>query len=298
MAEGRTILVTGATGKQGGAAARQLLDAGYDVRALTRDPKKESAEELRSLGAEVVEGDLDDRASLERAVEGAYGVFSVQNFWETGYDREVEQGVRMADVAADAGVEHFVYSSVGGAERNTGIPHFDSKYEIEEHVRSLDMPYTTLRPVFFMNNWEADMFKNMVLGGTLAQPLSPDTPFQQIDVDDIGAFVALAFDNPSVWIGRELEIAGDERTMEEIARTFSDVIGRDVNYHQVPWDDFREQAGEEYAVMYRWFEDEGYEADVESLSAEHPDLVAFDDYLVAHGWKDAASIWRAQSMVE
>ncbi len=288
MADSQLILVCGATGKQGGAVARSLLNAGYDVRALTRSPSQERARELADAGAEVVEGDFSDRASLERAAEGVYGVFSVQNFWETGYDAEVEQGVRMADVADEEGVEHFVYSSVGGAERETGIPHFDSKYEIGEHLRSLDMPYTILRPVFFMNNWESDMLKEMVLGGMLAQPLSPDTPFQQIDVDDIGAFATLAFDDRDAWIGREVEIAGDERTMEEIAETFSDVIGRRVTYQQVPWDDFREQAGEEYAVMYRWFEEEGYEADIDSLEKEHPGLTKFDEYLVAHGWKDAA----------
>lgn len=288
MADSKTILVCGATGKQGGAVARRLLDAGYDVRALTRDPSKESARELADAGAEVVNGDFSDRDSLKRAVEGAYGVFSVQNYWETGYDLEVEQGIRMADVAEEAGVEHFVYSSVGGAERNTGLPHFDSKYEIEDHVRSLDLPYTILRPVFFMDNWESDMLRQMVLGGTLAQPLSPDTPFQQIAVDDIGGLATVAFGDPSRWLGRELEIAGDERTMEEIATAFSDVIGLPVKYFQVPWDDFREQAGEEYAEMYEWFEDEGYEADVDSLQDEYPLLTNFDDYLVAHGWTDAA----------
>ena len=288
MPESRTILVCGGTGKQGGAVARKLLSAGYDVRVLTRDPSQENARDLAASGAEVLEGDLDDRSSLKRAVENAYGVFSVQNFWETGYDREVEQGVRMADSAHEAGVDHFVYSSVGGAERATGISHFDSKYEIEEHVRALDMPYTILRPVFFMNNWESDMLKQMVLGGTLAQPLNPETLFQQIDVEDIGAFTELAFSDPDRWIGRELEVAGDERSMEEIAATFGGLIGRPVTYLQVPWDDFREQAGEEYTVMYEWFEDEGYEADVERLKEEHAGLIDFDEYLAAHAWKDAA----------
>lgn len=133
------------------------------------------------------------------------------------------------------------------------------------------------------------MLKQMVLGGTLAQPLNPDTLFQQIDVEDIGAFTELAFTNPDRWIGRELEIAGDERSMEEIAATFGSMTGRTVSYLQVPWDDFREQAGEEYAVMYEWFEDEGYQADVERLRKEHPGLIDFDTYLAAHGWKGAAS---------
>ncbi len=284
MADKKTILVTGATGQQGGAVARNLFGSRFQVRALTRDPEKPAAQELRDKGAEIVEGSFDDPASLEKAVEGVYGVFSVQNFWEVGYDREVEQGIRLADTAAESGVEHFVYSSVGSADQDTGIPHFDSKYEIEQHLHTLDLPVTILRPVFFMNNWESDMMKNMVLSGTLAQPLSPDTRLQQIDVNDVGAFAALAFQDPDEWIGRELDIAGDEPTMLELAEAFSEALGKDVSFFQVPWDDFRAQAGDEYADMYRWFEDVGYHADIEALRREHPGLTKFRQYLRRHGW--------------
>ena len=146
----RLILVCGATGSQGGAVARRLLDRGFRVRALTRDPQKPEAQALADGGAEVVQGDMDDRSSVEEVLEDTYGVLSVQNFWETGYDREVQQGETVADAANAAGVEHFVYSSVGSAHRRTGIPHFESKREVEEHVRELGLPYTILRPVFFM----------------------------------------------------------------------------------------------------------------------------------------------------
>lgn len=176
-----------------------------------------------------------------------------------------------------------------GADRNTGIPHFDSKFEVEQHVRSLDMPYSTLRPVWFMSNWEGEQFKNMILGGTLIQPLSPDTTFQQIAVDDVGAFAVLAFQNPTAWIGREVEIAGDERSMKEVADVFSRTVGRQVTYRQMPWDDFREQAGDEYADMYRWFEDVGYRADVDALRSKHPGLQSFEEYLATQGWKDVAT---------
>src|SRR5918998_36462 len=141
-------------GYTGGAVASSLLDRGFPVRALTRDPGKPEARDLGERGAEVVRGDLDDRSSVDQALEGACGVFSMQNFWEIGYDREVRQGVMLADAAHAADVAHFVYSSVGCAYRETGIPHFDSKWEIEEHVRGLGLPYTILRPVFFMQNWE------------------------------------------------------------------------------------------------------------------------------------------------
>jgi uncharacterized protein YbjT (DUF2867 family) len=147
----RLILVCGATGSQGGAVARSLLDRGFRVRALTREPQKPEAQALADEGAEVVQGDMEDRSAMDQVlVEGIYGVFSVQNFWEAGYDREVEQGKTVADVAKAAGVEHFVYSTVGSAHRQTGIPHFESKWEVEEHVREIGLPYTILRPAFFM----------------------------------------------------------------------------------------------------------------------------------------------------
>jgi uncharacterized protein YbjT (DUF2867 family) len=281
----RVVLVVGATGKQGGAVARSLLDRGFQVRALTRDPHKPEAQALDEQGAEVVQGDMDDRSAMDRALEGAYGVFSMQNFWETGYDGEVQQGKTVADAAKAASVEHFVYSSVGSAHRQTGIPHFESKAEVEEHVREIGLPYTILRPVFFMQNWE--MMGEMVLGGTLPQPLDPDKPFQQVAVEDVGAFAAIAFENPDRWIGREVDLAGDEQTMPEIAETFGHVIGREVSYYQVPWDQFEEQMGKEFTVNYRWFNDVGYEANIAALRQEYPELTTFERYLRSHGWEGA-----------
>jgi uncharacterized protein YbjT (DUF2867 family) len=282
----RLIVVCGATGSQGGAVARSLLDRGFRVRALTRDPHKPEAQALAEQGAEVVQGDMEDRSAMDQVlVEGIYGVFSVQNFWEAGYDREVRQGKIVADAAKMAGVEHFVYSSVGSAHRQTGIPHFESKWEIEEHVRQSGLPYTIFRPVFFMQNWE--WMREYILGGTLAQPLDPDKPFQQVAVEDVGAFATIAFERPEEWIGREVDLAGDEQTMPEIAETFGRVIGKEISYYQVPWDQFEEQMGEEGALMYRWFNEVGYEANIAALRQEYPELTTFERYLRSHGWAGA-----------
>src|SRR5829696_4008349 len=281
----RLFVVAGATGKQGGAVARSLLDRGFRVRALTRDPQKPEAQALADHGAEIVQGDMEDRSSIERALEGAYGIFSVQNYWETGYDGEVQQGKTVADAAKAAGVEHFVYSSVGSAHRQTGIPHFESKWEVENHVRQIGLAYTILRPTAFMQNWE--WTRDMILGGTLAQPFDPDKPFQQVAVEDVGAFAAIAFENPDRWIGREVDLAGDEQSMTEIAETFSRVIGREVSYYQVPWDQFEEQVGEEVTLNSRWMNDVGYEADIAALRQEYPELTTFERYLRSHGWEGA-----------
>ena len=281
----RLILVSGATGNQGSAVARNLLERGFRVQALTRDPEKPAARALAERGAEVVQGDLEDRSSLDPALEGAYGVFSVQNFFEAGYEGEVRQGKMLADAAKEADVSHFIYSSVGSAYRDTGVPHFESKWEVEEHVREISLPYTILRPTGFMQNWE--MMREQILGGTLAQPLDPDKKLQQVAVEDIGAFAAMAFEDPDGWIGREVDLAGDELTMPQMAETFGRVADREVNYYQVPWDQFREMMGEEFTIMLRWFNDVGYEADIAALRKEYPELTTLEQYLRTHGWEGA-----------
>src|SRR5246127_5685047 len=153
MTSNRTILITGVTGKQGGAVARALEGAGFHLRGLTRKPESAQAAELARQGVDIVKGDFDDEASLRRALAGAWGVFAVQNAGEAGVEREETQGKRLATLAREAGVEHFVYTSVGSADKRTGIPHFDNKWRIEETVRGLRFPsHVILRPVFFMEN--------------------------------------------------------------------------------------------------------------------------------------------------
>lgn len=281
----KTILVTGATGKQGGAAARHLLEAGWPIRALTRDPSKPAAAALAGLGAEVVQGDLKDRASMTKAVSGAYGVYGVQDSWEHGTESEVEQGKLLADVAKAAGVEHFVYSSVGGAERGTGIPHFESKWEIEEYIRGLALRATILRPVFFMENLLSPDNHEAILGGTLSLSIHPDTPLQMIAVDDIGAFAAMAFDNPDEWVGKALEIAGDEMTMSQYAEHLTAAVGRPVAFKEFPPLEEMRSINEDWAIMCEWFIQHGYEADIAGLRRLYPPLKDFGAWLKGVTWQ-------------
>ena len=278
----KLILVSGATGRQGGAVARELLARGYRVRGLTRNPDSERAQQLAGLGIEMVRGDFDDMDSLNRAAQGAYGVFSVQNFWEHGKQGEIRQGSNLADAAKQAGVSHFVYTSVANADKNTGIPHFDSKYEIEKYIQSIQLPYTIIRPVSFMENWEYS--RTDIENGIIYGPLSPDTRHQHIAVKDIGRFAAEAFDNPDEWLGVSLDIAGDEADQIGIARTFSRVTGKDVKYVQVPWEEYEEQQGEEMTIMEKWFENTGYSVDVVDLRNNHPWLSSLEQYLKENDW--------------
>lgn len=284
----QTILVTGATGNQGGAVARQLLQRGnFAVRAFVRDPNKPAAQALQQAGAELVAGDFSDRASLDRALQGARGVFSLQTFLkEGGLEAEIRDGKTVADAASSAGVQHFVYSSVGSAERNTGIPHFDSKFQVEEYIRSLGLPYTILRPVFFFYNYAS--MRTMVEQGTLPQPFSPETKLQQLSEEDYGAMVAEVFDRPADFISREIEVASVEMTMPEIAAAFGQVLGKSVTYQQIPFEAFEQQAGEEVTIMYRWFERVGYAADLAQLQREFPAPTDFESYLRDHDWAKPA----------
>jgi len=288
----KKIFVTGATGQQGGAVSRHLLkQPGFTVRALTRDTTKPQARALAEAGAELIQGDLSDPSSYERALEGAYGVFSVQTSMEAGFESEVRQGKGLAEAAKKAGVQHFVYSSVVSADRNTGIPHFESKREIEQHIHQIELPFTVLRPAFFMQNWHNYM-RGPILHGTLPLPLSPQTPLQQISVEDIGTFAALAFQSPSRWLGRTQELAGDEVSMMRVADLLTRVAGHRVTYVQVPWDQFRANAGEEMTRMYKWFEDVGYDVDIAALRRELPSLSTLEQVLRRQDWSAADSTAR------
>lgn len=286
----RLILVTGATGNQGGAVALHLLQQGFRVRTLTRDPEKPAAKALSVQGAEVVQGNLDDSASIEQALEGVYGVFSVQNFFEAGYEGEIRQGITLADAALAAGVRHFVYSSVGSAHRKTQIPHFETKWRIEEHLRQIAIPHTVLRPVAFNYSLNEPEFRNSILNGVLALPLSPNTRQQQLSEDDYAAFVAIALEHPDKWLGRSLDVASDELTMLQMTETFSRVINRPVHYVQVPWDQFRQVAGEEITSMLRWMEDVGYDVDLTALRKDYPHITSFEQYLRRHGWESTETL--------
>ncbi|HEX4169043.1 MAG TPA: NmrA/HSCARG family protein [Bryobacteraceae bacterium] len=281
----KLVLVAGATGHQGGAVMRHLQQKGFSVRAATRNPEEPKARGLVGHGTEVVRADLGNAESLAAALEGVYGVFSVQGRTE-GVEAEIRQGINLADAAKRSRVSQFVYSSVGAADKNTGIPHFDSKFQIEEHIRGTGLPYSIVRPVFFMENWLG--MKQAIEGGTLALPLKPDTRLQMIAVDDIGGIVTLAFEHPGKWQGRALDIAGDELTMKELAQAFTRVSGRDVRYQQVPWEQFEKQAGPEMTTMYKWFQDVGYDVDISALKEEYPRLTSFERWLQT-SWRAAAA---------
>jgi uncharacterized protein YbjT (DUF2867 family) len=281
----RIILVTGATGQQGGAVYRHLQNKGYRLRALVRDPNSDQARRLVRHGGEVYQGSLDDPDSLMRAMDGVYGVFSVQPYSAN----EIQQGVAVMEAAKRRGVGHLVYSSIGASEEDTGIPHFETKAKVEEHLRSSGLRYTILRPVFFMENWlrKFGYWGEPIRNGQVEQPLNPTTNLQMIAVDDIGAFAVLAFGDPDKWKDRIFPLAGDELSMQQIADAFSGVTSQDVKYVHVSWDQFEKKMGRELTVMYRWFGEKGFHYDVEQVRREYPLTHTFNRWLEAH-WNTTA----------
>lgn len=279
----KLILVAGATGQQGGAVTKNLLEKGFAVRSMTRNPEGEKAVALKSNEVEIVKADMNDPDTLTAALDGVYGVFSVQNFWETSYEGEVTQGKALADAAKAAGVKHFVYTSVASANKNTGLSHFDSKFEIEEYIRSIDLPYTIVRPVFFMENFY--MMKEFINNNNFMNSLLQDVPLQMIAVNDIGRIVAQVFASPDNYIGKAIDLAGDSVTFPKVAELFSNEIGKDISFTTISREDFQSAMGEEYAKMFDWFNTVGYEVNIDELeSANDIKLVKLDEWISTSGW--------------
>ena len=281
----RTILVTGATGRQGGAVFRHLHRK-FPMRVLVRDLEKREALELAGPGVELVQGDQEDPGSLKRAVDGVYGTYSVQTSKDN--EAEVRQGRNVIDAATAESIRHLVYSSVACADQKTGIPHFETKGRIEEHIHATGIKHTILRPVFFMENWLN--WKDQILNGRLELPLRPETRLQMIAVDDIGAFAALAFEHPGKWMDRSFDIAGDELSMAQLAEAFSRMVGREVRYVQLPWDDFKKRTDPDRLKMFQWFDNVGFDVDISAVRAELPQLHSFERWL--------QTTWRAQVPAE
>jgi uncharacterized protein YbjT (DUF2867 family) len=278
---GKTILVTGGTGNQGGATARHLLADGWHVRALVRDEGAPAAAALAAAGAELVRGDLDERASVDAAVHGSYGVYSVQS----ANPNEIAQGINVADAAQAAGVQHLVYSSVGGVESQNGFYTERGwgpidKWQIEEHIRTLDVPATILRPAGFMEDFvsPARFFQD----GSLNVPWRDDLVMQLIAIDDIGAFAALAFADPANYLGAALEITGDRLTVPQLADALSTAASRPIPHTQVPLDVLWEQVPEA-AKVFTWADERYFDTDLAPLRQAYPGLMDFSSWLSRTG---------------
>ncbi|MCP3105302.1 NmrA/HSCARG family protein [Myxococcus sp. K15C18031901] len=290
MALSLTVLVAGATGQQGGAVARQLLQRGHRVIALVRRPDSEEARELESLGAQLVPGDFDDVDSLTRAAEGVDAFYAMATPFETSVETEIRHGMNQVDAAHLAEVKHFVYSSVAGAERLTGIPHFDSKHRVELHVRRSGLPFTILGPTFFMENFTSPMFEEGLKAGVLALGLPPTRGLQMVALDDLAALTVRVMEDRDHHTGLRLDVASDEVTGQQAAGLLSMVSGHRLHYEHLPLDYIRERS-EDLAAMYEWLDRVGYQAEILVLRKNYPDVRwhTFEDWARGQDWSGLTS---------
>ncbi len=281
-----SVLVTGATGTWGGALARTLIGRGHRVRALTRRLDSPRAQELQRLGSELVVGDFEDVLSLTRAAQGMDAVFLVSTSFEAGTEGETQQGINMADAAEAAQVEHLVYSSVSDADRDTGIPHFESKFRVETHIRDRGIPHTIVGPVFLMENLLTPLHLPALLQGTFAIAMPGDRSLQHVALTDAAAFEALVLENRAQFLGKRLNVASDELTGDEVAKIISVVTGQEIGFSQVPMEQIIREWGEEAPLMYEWFNRTGYAADIAALRREYPGVGwhTFEEWARSQDW--------------
>ena len=286
------VLVIGATGQQGGATARHLLERGRTVYAMVRNPDSPAAKALQDAGASLVVGDLDDPASLRTAMEGMHGVFLVLTMMAgpkispEGVVAEERRGKAVAGLAQESGIEHLVYTSIDGASARSGIPYYESKARIEEHIHAVGVPATILRPVSFMDNF-ATYNRPVLDDGELVVSIAvrPELPMQLISVRDVGAFAAIAFERPGHFLGQTVEIAGDALTPPQIADTFGRVCGLRARFRRTPIEQIC-AFDAQLAQMFTFFNDHPSElADLSALRAYHPGLMRLETWLRATEWK-------------
>lgn len=283
----KTIVVTGATGRQGGAVVRHLIQNNFPVRALTRTPGSIPAQQLTAMGATLVKADMADLNSLQSAFKDCYGVFSVQNYFEYGGEKEVQYGKNMIDAAKKTKVSHFIYSSVCNAGDSTKVPHFETKYAIEQCLKEAALPATIVRPVKFMENYYIPQVFKGILSGKLFDSIMAGKKHQLLAVDDVGALVTEAFQDPGKYLGQTIELASEELTNEEIAVTITEVLGKPVKFKRLPLLVAKMVMDKEMYLMFKWFNDKGFTADTASLKTNYPglQLTSFKNWLIHENWQ-------------
>ncbi|WP_437971395.1 NmrA family NAD(P)-binding protein [Sorangium sp. So ce260] len=279
-------LVTGAAGAQGGAVARALLARGHRVRAFSRGPRDPAAARLIELGAEVVQGSLDEPRAVARAAAGVDAVFAMGAPLDGGLDArdaEVRRGLAAAEAARAAGGALLVYASAASADRGTGVPHFESKAAVERHIAALGVPCTILGPVYLMEDLLSPAALLGLRRGVYAAPLPASCRLQQLAADDMGRFAALVLERRPDFLGHRIELASDELTGAEAGAALSRVAGREIRYAEVPLAEVRARS-EDLAAMFRWLARGGHGVDLAALHAAYPEIGwrRFEDWAREH----------------
>ena len=280
MPADKTIFVTGATGNQGGAVVRNLIQQGFAVKALTRNKNSSKTAALIRPQVELIQGTLDNPSTYYHHLKGVDGVFSVIDF-KQGPTRETRQGIDLADNAKANGVKHFLYSSVVGADANTGIPHWESKFRIENHIKQTGLPYTIIRPASLFENLLIPQVKSRLLKGKLITPIRKNTIQQYVSAEDIGKISTSIFMNPEKYCGQTLTIAAEQKDGLQVAATFSKVWGKPIGYQQLPGIITRLAMGRDLYKMFSWINKNNamFVKDLAAFKKEFPGLLSLEEWI-------------------
>jgi len=279
------VLVLGATGQQGGSTVTALLNGGFLVKGLTRKPDSPKAIHLKELGVEIVSGDFDHPDSIRNISQGIDVIWFMTTPFERGTDFEIQQGKIIADIAKEVDIKHIVFSSVGSADKNTGIPHFDSKFEVEEYLKSLNLPYTIIAPVFFMDNILAPWNLPNLKEGKFGHAFPSDRKFQMVSLRDIGAFGAFVIKNRDIFVGRRIDFAGDEPNGMQMVEILSKYSKKKIVYESFDVK-LMENGNKEMYLMYKWFNDVGYSVKISDLREKYPEVgwLSFAEWVKKQDW--------------
>lgn len=280
MTDNKTIFVTGGTGNQGGAVARNLLQQGFTVKVLTRNINSTKAQNLKKLDIELVKGDLNNADSYREHLKDLHGVFSVQTF-ENGIEEEINQGIKLATVAQEVGVKHFLYSSVVGADLNTNVPHIETKFKIENHIKQIRLPFTIIRPTSFYENFLIPQVRKGILKGKLVQPINRDTIQQYVASEDIGKAAAKIFQNSDLYLSKTMPLATEQLSTQEVADIFSLVLNKKIEYQKLPVLITRLFLGKNLYKMFKWINEKSsfQKEDLELTHKEFPNLVSLKSWI-------------------
>jgi uncharacterized protein YbjT (DUF2867 family) len=280
--DGRTIAVVGATGLQGRAVCRRLIEQGWPVRALTRNPAGAGARELAGLGAEVVKADSEEREALERSFAGAAGVYSVQNHHISGHDGEIRQGKNVADAVVAANVAHLVYASTGNGVPGTGIGSWDAKVAVAEHARSLGVPLTVLRPTAFMELMtEKRFYPQASVWHVMPKLMGETRPIGWITVADLAVIAEKAFADPATFVGADVSLAGDVLSIQQCREIWREVMGRPPRRFPMPVRLFERFTGTDETTMWKWLRENDMPFDTKPTRDIHPGARTLRDWLAS-----------------
>ena len=280
MTDNKIIFVTGGTGNQGGAVARNLLQQGFTVKVLTRNIHSTKAQNLKKLNIELAKGDLNNADSYREYLKDIHGIFSVQTF-ENGIDEEINQGIKLATVAKEVGVKHFLYSSVFGADLNTNVPHIESKFKIENHIKQIGLPFTIIRPSSLYENFLIPQVRKGILKGKLLQPIKRDTIQQYVASEDIGKAAAKIFQNSDLYLSKTMPLATEQLSTQEVADIFSHVLNKKIEYQKLPVLITRLFLGKDLYKMFKWINEKSsfQKEDMELTHKEFSNLVSLKSWI-------------------